>query len=48
MKWIDGKINYDQPGADNLSAIKRAFGDLKRGNFKLLGAKIARRASRSS
>lgn len=48
IKWIDGKVIYDQPHANNLSAIKRALADLKRGNLKILGAKIARRVSRSN
>jgi len=47
MKWIDGKAVYDQPGASTLSAVKRALGDLKDGNFKVLGEKISRRVTGS-
>jgi hypothetical protein len=47
MKWIDGKAVYDQPGASTLSAVKRALGDLKDRNFKILGEKISRRVSRA-
>lgn len=47
MKWINGKAVYDDPGTSTLSAVKRALGDLKDGNFKVLGEKISRRVSGS-
>ena len=43
IKWIDGKMVSDAPWLNSLPAIKRALGDLKRGDLKILCAKIAKR-----
>jgi hypothetical protein len=49
VKWIEGNVVFEQPReASTFSAIKRALGDLRRGNFQILAAKIARRVSRSN
>jgi len=47
LKWIDGTPHLDEPaGGNGFSAIQRALGDLKSGNFRKLGQKVARRLSR--
>ena len=47
LKWIKGDLFLDEPEAGNgSSAIGRVLADLKSGNFKRLGKKIARRLSR--
>lgn len=47
MKWIDGKVVYRDPETSTLAAAKRALGDLKDGNLRVLGEKILRRVSGS-
>jgi predicted O-methyltransferase YrrM len=47
MKWIDGQVRFDGPQTgSNFSALKRVLNDLKRGDFKVIAGKIARRVSR--
>jgi len=49
VKWINGQLRWKRPrGTGNSLAIKRALGDLKEGNFRNIGRKIARRVFRQS
>ena len=44
IKWIEGKVVYDDSGTAGSGAIlRRVVEDLKRGNFKVLAAKVSRR-----
>jgi hypothetical protein len=46
LKWIKGDLQLDQEAANGSSAIQRVLVDLKSGNFRRLGQKVARRLSR--
>jgi predicted O-methyltransferase YrrM len=44
LKWIDGEPRLDAPPpADNSTAVGRALGDLRKGDFGSLAKKISRR-----
>lgn len=44
VKWIDGQLIVDgAPPNGSVAALKRGMGDLKRGDFKGLAAKLRRR-----
>lgn len=44
IKWIEGQLILDEPNTGgSVAAFKRGVEDLKRGNFRILAAKIRRR-----
>jgi predicted O-methyltransferase YrrM len=46
IKWIDGRLIMEGPPTGGVAALKRVVGDLKRGDFKIVAAKIGRRLFR--
>ena len=43
IKWIDGQLIMEEPRTGGVAGLKRVVGDLKRGDLKIVAAKIGRR-----